>query len=147
MSHDVLKPGLSAELTWQVERKLCTQRGEWFIFSTPSMVQLVERAAIESLAPVLADGQITVGTKVEIQHQAPTLEGMPVRAVATLKTVDGARLTFEVAVFDDLGKVGEAVHERFVLDLDRYVRRLEKKRADVEAKGLIRSHEVSSDRP
>lgn len=134
MSERIFPVGTSAEIVWQVERKWCTQRGEWHIFSTPSMVQLAERAAIESLAPILGVGQITVGTRVEIQHLAPTLEGMSVRAVATLKAVDGARLTFAVEILDTTGKVGEALHERFVLDLDRYTRRLEKKRAEVEGK-------------
>jgi predicted thioesterase len=134
MPEQTLQPGISAEIAWEVERKWCTQRGDWHIFSTPSMVQLVERAAIVALAPVLREGQITVGTRVDIQHLAPTLEGMTARAVATLKEVDGSRLTFDIEVFDDLVKVGQAKHERFVLDLDRYVGRLEKKRAELVAK-------------
>lgn len=133
MTEQALRPGISAEVAWDVERKWCTQRGDWHIFSTPSMVQLVERAAIEALAPVLDAGQISVGTRVDIQHLAPTLEGMKVRAVATLKTVDGARLTFDVEVFDEMVKVGQAHHERFVLDLERYVGRLQKKRAELAA--------------
>jgi len=134
MGYQMLRPGISGEVVWDVERKWCTQRGNWHIFSTPSMVQLVERAAIDALAPVLGEGQITVGTRVDIQHLAPTLEGMKVRAVATLKAVDGPRLTFDVEVYDEMVKVGQANHERFVLDLDRYVGRLQKKRTEVEAK-------------
>ncbi len=128
-----LVPGIKAEVVWEVERKLCTQRGKYHIFSTPSMVLLAERTAIEALVPVLGAGQITVGTKVDIQHLAPTLEGMKVRAVATLKAVDGGRLTFDIEIFDELVKVGQATHERFVLDLDRYVGRLVKKRAELDA--------------
>jgi predicted thioesterase len=125
--------GLSGEVTWNVDRKWCTQRGDYHIFSTPSMVQLAEKAAIEALLPVLDEGQISVGTRVDIRHLAPTLEGMKVRAVANLIEKEDARLNFKVEIFDDLVKVGEANHERFVLDLDRYVRRLEKKRAEVKA--------------
>lgn len=125
--------GLSGEVSWNVDRKWCTQRGDYHIFSTPSMVQLAEKAAIEALLPVLDVGQISVGTRVDIRHLAPTLEGMKVRAVANLFEKEDSRLNFKVEIFDDLVKVGEAIHERFVLDLDRYVRRLEKKRAEVEA--------------
>ena len=125
--------GLSGEVSWNVDRKWCTQRGDYHIFSTPSMVQLAEKAAIEALLPVLDEGQISVGTRVDIRHLAPTLEGMKVRAVANLIEKEDSRLNFKVEIFDDLVKVGEANHERFVLDLDRYVRRLEKKRAEVKA--------------
>ena len=48
----------------------------------------------------------------EVLHQAPTLEGMNVRAVATLTDIDGARLVFDIEVFDELGKVGQVSHER-----------------------------------
>ena len=133
MSIQQLQVGARAEVVWDVERRWCTQRGDYHIFSTPSMVQLAERAAMQVLIPVLGAEQVSVGTRVDIRHLAPTLEGMKVRAVATLSGVDGACLTFEIEIFDDLVKVGEVTHERFVLELDRYVRRLEKKRAEVEA--------------
>lgn len=133
MGLDRINIGLTGEVSWNVDRKWCTQRGDYHIFSTPSMVQLAEKAAIEALLPVLDEGQISVGTRVDIRHLAPTLEGMKVRAVANLIEKEDTRLNFKVEIFDDLVKVGEAHHERFVLDLDRYVRRLEKKRAEVKA--------------
>jgi predicted thioesterase len=133
MTDSKMQPGLTGETVWDVERKVCTQRGDWWIFSTPSMVQLAERAAIEMIAPYLCEGQVTVGTHVDIRHMAPSFEGMKVRAVPKLTEVDGARLEFTIEVFDDQEKVGEARHQRYILDLDRYVRRLEKKRAVVAA--------------
>ncbi len=96
------------------------------------MVQLAERAAMQVLIPVLGPEQVSVGTRVDIRHLAPTLEDMKVRAVATVSAIEDARLTFEIEIFDDLVKVEEATHERFVLELGRYVRRLEKKRTEVE---------------
>ena len=95
------------------------------------MVLLAETAAMEALGPCLTEEQVSVGTRVDIQHLAPTLQGTTIRAVATLNAVDGAKLSFSVEVFDELGKVGQVAHERYVLDLDRYVRRLEKKKAEV----------------
>ncbi len=129
--------GAKAEVEWIAERRWCTPRGAHHIFSTPSMVQLAERAAIAVLAPVLGEDRVSVGSHVGIRHLAPTLEGMNVRAIATVSEIDKARIVFQVDIFDDLEKVGEATHERFVLDLSRYVRRLEKKGADVAAHGQI----------
>jgi fluoroacetyl-CoA thioesterase len=113
----------------KVDERYCTQRGDYRIFSTPNMVLLLEMAAIEALKPFLGDGSISVGTRVEVQHLAPTLQGMKVRAEAIAREVDGRRIVFDVDIYDDVERVGSAVHERYVLDLERYVRRLEKKKA------------------
>lgn len=110
-----------------VEERHCTTRGDYKIFSTPNMVQLLEWAAIEALKPFLAEGQISVGTHVDVRHQAPTPLGGTVRAEAVAREVEGARVLFDVEIFDAQEKVGSAVHERYVLDFDRYIRRLEKK--------------------
>jgi fluoroacetyl-CoA thioesterase len=127
MDEPVVKPGTVGRFEHVVEERHCTQRGEHKIFSTPNMVQFLEWAAIEALKPVLRSDQISVGTNVEVKHLAPTPLGMTVRAEATVREVDGARIVFDVELFDDIDKVGTAAHERYVLDLDRYMRRLEKK--------------------
>lgn len=127
MSDVSISPGAKGSAAHQVEERHCTLRGEYRIFSTPNMVQLLERAAIDALNPFLTDKQISVGTRIDVKHLAPTPEGGNVRAEAEVQEVDGARVVFGVEIFDDLEKVGEAVHDRYVLDFDRYVRRLEKK--------------------
>jgi predicted thioesterase len=124
---ETITVGLRGNAEIEVQDPSCTQRGDYKIFSTPNMVLLLERAAIEALAPHLDSNKVSVGTRVDVQHLAPTLKGMRARAEATVREVEGSRVLFDVDVFDDLEKVGSAVHERFILDLDRYVRRLEKK--------------------
>ena len=98
------------------------------------MVQLAEWAAMEALLPFLREGDVSVGTRLEALHQAPMLEGMNVRAVATLIEIDGARLVFDIEVFDELGKVGQVSHERYLQKYERYIRRLEKKKAEFTAR-------------
>jgi predicted thioesterase len=126
-----LRPGARGEVGWTVEAQHCTRRGEYDIFSTPAMVMLLETAAMEAMAPFLGEGQGSVGSSVAVRHLAPTLKGMRIRAVATVREVDRRRVAFDVEVWDDVEKVGEADHERFVVDLDRYERRLDQKRASV----------------
>lgn len=128
-SENVIKPGVKGHYAHVVEDRHCTQRGDHKIFSTPNMVQLLEWAAIDALKPHLGAGQISVGTHIDVRHLAPTLKGMQVRAEAVVREVEGSRVLFEVEIFDELEKVGAAMHERFVLDIDRYVRRLTKKGA------------------
>jgi predicted thioesterase len=124
-----LAPGAKGSAAHLVEDRHCTQRGDYRIFSTPNMVQLLENAAIDALKPYLGEGQVSVGTWIEVQHLAPTPKGMTVRAEAVVREIDRARVTFDVEIFDDIEKIGAAVHDRFILDLDRYLPRLEKKLA------------------
>jgi predicted thioesterase len=133
MEEPLIKVGAVGRFEHLIEDRHCTQRGDHQIFSTPNMVQFLEWAAIEALKPVLRADQISVGTKVEVQHLAPTPKGMTVRAEATVRQVEGARVLFEVELSDGLDKVGSATHERYVLDSDRYFRRLEKKVAAAKA--------------
>jgi predicted thioesterase len=88
---------------------------------------LLEMAAIEALNPRLPEGFVSVGTRVEVRHLAPTPLGMRVWADARVEAVDGSKVTFSVKIFDQAEQVGEATHDRHVLDLDRYTRRLAKK--------------------
>lgn len=122
-----LKAGMTDTLEWEVTDKLCTTRGEYKVFSTPSMTLMVEMACHKLAAPHLKSDQGQVGVSVNIRHMAPTPVGKPVRAEAELVGIDRRRLSFKVKVFDDVEQVGEAEHDRFVIDVEKYLERLKKK--------------------
>ena len=124
---DTLKVGMKNEMVWDVTRDLCTARGDYLVFSTPSMTRLVEMTSQELVKPHLKPGQGQVGTVVNIRHLAATPIGKQVRCEAELVAIDRRRLTFKAKVFDDVEQVGEAEHERFVIDLDKYMARLKAK--------------------
>jgi len=124
---DTLKVGMKWEQVWEVTRELCTARGDYLVFSTPSMTQFVEMTSQELTKPHLKPGQGQVGTLVNIRHMGPTPIGKKVRCEAELVAIDRRRLTFKAKVFDDVEQVGEAEHERFVIDLDKYMARLKAK--------------------
>jgi predicted thioesterase len=126
-SMDALRVGMKHTQEWVVEEKHTTQRGGYRVFSTPSMTQLVESTANQLAAPHLKPGQGQVGILVTIRHMGPTPMGKKVRAEAELVAIDRRRLSFKVKVYDDVEQVGEAEHERFVIDEDKYVERLKKK--------------------
>ncbi|HZQ05489.1 MAG TPA: type II toxin-antitoxin system PemK/MazF family toxin [Anaerolineae bacterium] len=98
-------------------------------FSTPAMIGLMETAAFNATKVVLPTTQSTVGIEVNIKHLAATPIGMHVRARAELERVDGRKLFFKVEAWDDVEKIGEGTHARFVVDLDRFEKRFEEKRA------------------
>lgn len=122
-----LKVGMKHEMEWEVTENRCTTRGDYKVFSTPSMTQFVEMTAQALAAPHLKPGQGQVGMSVTIRHLAPTPIGKKVRAKAELVAIDRRKLTFKIKVYDDVEQVGEAEHERFVIDVDKYIERLRKK--------------------
>ncbi len=124
---DTLKVGMKDTLEWEVTENRCTTRGEYKVFSTPSMTLLIEMAAQKVVTPHLKPNEGQVGVSVNIRHLAPTPIGRKVRAEAELVGIDRRKLTFRVKVFDDVEQVGEAEHERFVIDVDKYIERLKKK--------------------
>jgi len=124
---DTLRVGMKHSEEWEVTESLTTTRGEFKVFSTPSMTRFVEMASQSLATPHLKPGQGQVGVTVNIRHMAPTPIGKKVRAEVELTGIDRRRLTFKVKVFDDVEQVGEAEHERFVIDMDKYMERLRKK--------------------
>jgi len=75
----------------------------------------------------LEAGDVTVGTMVHVRHLAATPIGQRVRATAELIAVDGRRLLFAVEAYDEAQKIGEGQHERVIINLERFLSRLNKK--------------------
>lgn len=97
------------------------------VFATPAMVALMEKAAWMSVDPYMNDGEGTVGTMMNIKHTAATPVGMVVWCDSELIEVDGRRLVFKVEAFDETGKVGEGLHERFVINNAKFMAKAQKK--------------------
>lgn len=97
------------------------------VFATPEMVRLIEQTAIQAVQPLLKPGQTTVGTRIDVAHLAATPEGMTVTITVELTAIDRRRLTFRVEVHDEVEKVGEGTHERFVIDREQRMPRLQAK--------------------
>ena len=93
----------------------------------------MENAAHAAVADQLPEGQTTVGSLVSIRHMAATPVGVEVRARAELIEVAGRRLRFKVEAWDPLEKIAEGEHERFIIDVGRFITRLEEKRKNLAA--------------
>ena len=97
------------------------------MFSTPSMILLMERTARKVLAPYLDADEASVGVRVEVDH----LDGAPLAAQvygeARVTAVDGRQIDFEVAAFDALGVLGRGRHRRAVVKVDRLRERIAEK--------------------
>lgn len=126
-------PGLVGEASVTVVPELTARHlgsGTVAVFATPEMVRLMERAAVNGLAPYLADGQQSVGTMVNIKHLAATPIGATVTARAELVSIDGRRLMFKVSAHDGTDLIGEGTHERALIDLARFEARVAAKQQE-----------------
>ena len=116
MASEKLKPGMSAEITTEVDEKLVVKHvGGAGVLSTPSMIGLMERAGIQAVQPYLPEGHTTVGFEVNVKHFGATPLGKKVTVRAELLEIDGRKLRFKVEAHDEDKKVGEGTHRRAIV--------------------------------
>jgi fluoroacetyl-CoA thioesterase len=124
---NTLTPGLSAELSITISEADTASKwgsGRVPVYSTPALVGLMEATAVKALEGQLDPAQTTVGGRIDVRHLAATPVGMTVRARAELTAVDGRKLTFQVEAWDEVEKIGKALHERFLVDTEKFVSRV-----------------------
>lgn len=97
------------------------------VFATPYMIALMEGAAVNAVQATLAPDEGTVGTRLDVTHDAATPIGLKVWAEAELTAVEGRKLTFSVAAYDEREQIGGGTHERFVIKPEKFVARAQAK--------------------
>ncbi|GAC1301191.1 MAG: hypothetical protein NVSMB19_09030 [Vulcanimicrobiaceae bacterium] len=97
------------------------------VLSTPMLLQLIEEAAIHCLEPVLPPDTVSLGSYVDLAHIAPTPVGFIVRTEVEVIGIDGRRVNFAVAAFDEREKIAEGTHERYIIERARFLKNLEEK--------------------
>ncbi len=120
--------GIRQEVTLRVDDSMCIDflGKDARVLSTPSMIDAVERLCREMVKPYLNEDD-TVGVMVEAKHIAPTPVGMHIRIVVMLVDVDGKRLGFKAEVYDDVEKIGEVIHERYIINKNVFVNKVKRK--------------------
>ena len=125
-----LRPGLKGQVEIVVSEEHTAPHvgsGRVHVLATPVMVNLMEAAALQAVEGLLAAGQQTVGTHLDITHVAATPVGMRVRATAELTQVEKNRLTFSVYAEDAHERIGGGMHERIIINLARFDQRMQEK--------------------
>ena len=116
MPTERLALGMKAQTITIVDDKLVVKHmGGDGVLSTPSMIQLMERTAIQAVQAHLPEGHTTVGFEVHVKHFGATPKGKPVTVTAELTAIDGRKLTFAVEARDDEKQVGSGTHRRAVI--------------------------------
>ncbi len=132
----VAEPGIAPGMAWELSQTVTEERtarhigsGTERVFATPAMVALIERTCVELMAPHLPPGRSSVGVEIHVRHLAPTPLGKTVRARVQVTAVEGGIVRFAAEVFDEMEKVGEGDHQRAVIDVERFLKRVRAKAA------------------
>lgn len=121
-----LQAGLSARASFEIDRdRTIDFMGEAArVYATPMLVRDIEMTCRELLLEHLDPGEDSVGTRVEVDHLAPTLPGMAVELVVTVAEVKGRAVAFDVAASDGVDQVCRGKHNRFIVDVGQTEARL-----------------------
>lgn len=125
-----LKVGMSAEVGKVVTENDTAAKfgsGGVKVFATPMMIGLMENASLSAVDPHLGEGFATVGLSLNVKHLAATPVGMKVTAKAELLSIEGKKLTFKIDAYDEQEKIGEGTHERYIIELSKFLERTGRK--------------------
>lgn len=134
-----MKPSLAAgvsatrRITVDEARTIGFMGKEGRVYATPELVRDVEVTCRDLLLQHLDSGEDSVGTRVEIDHLAPTLLGMWAEITATVTEVKGRLVTFDVTARDPVDQIAKGRHIRFVSDVAKTKERLAAKAAKAKA--------------
>ena len=99
------------------------------VLATPVMINLIEAAALAACEKLLPTGHQSLGTRLDVSHIAATPVGMRVTAVAEVVRLEGRHIFFKVSARDEYDLIGEGVHDRVVVDVARFDKRVQEKAA------------------
>uniref|UniRef100_A0A7C4NP47 Thioesterase n=1 Tax=Staphylothermus marinus TaxID=2280 RepID=A0A7C4NP47_STAMA len=96
------------------------------VLSTPSLVLLIERTAKNCIQPYLPNGYSSVGTQINIKHLNPVPRGERILVETVVSEIDGRRVVFTARSYWKQIVVGEAIHERYVINIDKFREKVKK---------------------
>jgi predicted thioesterase len=126
------KTGLTAEQTIRVgpDNRISFTDGKMpAVLATPWLIAHLESAARDAIASCLEEHERSVGTFIEVEHLAPAPDGFQVICRARVIHTDGPVVTFQVEAHDRVETIARGIHRRRVIDVDRFARRVERKRS------------------
>ena len=116
-----LNPGVTHRATYVVTREMSPPHIDG-ILATSRMIGLIEDTCLTAVAPLLEDGQTTVGTRVNVTHVGAAVAGEQVTiSVRLVKVTQQRLLTFEVDVEASTGVIGTGTHQRLVVEKTRFI--------------------------
>ncbi len=101
------------------------------VYATPSIALFVEQVCRQMIDPILPEGQASVGVRIDLRHLAPTPVGDTVRLRAEITSIEDNLVSFQAQIWDSKEMIGEALHQRAVIDVERFLKRVRSKMPEV----------------
>ena len=101
--------------------------GSLRVFGTPAMIAYVEQTSRTLIEPTLPEAHTSVGTEMKMTHLAPTPIGCDIKVRAVISKINGRMIEFKAQVWDPIELIGEAEHTRVIIEIDRFMTRVNKK--------------------
>ena len=123
----MLEAGLKNTITLTVTEELTADKvgsGALKVYSTPMMIAAMENCCLSCVAPYLEEGSTTVGTLVNVTHDAASPLGAVIEVECTLTAVERRKLTFEVVARCADQVIGKGTHERFIVNAEKFMSKL-----------------------
>ncbi len=98
--------------------------GDVDVLSTPSMILFMEEACRRYSDEGLRPKETTVGIHVDVYHFKAAPTGSEIKVRGKLLSMDGRRLTFWVEAWWGDVKIGQGLHERYIVNREEFIRRL-----------------------
>lgn len=128
--HELIKPGMVNDAAFLVEEQHLAQHigsGSLRVLATPAMIAFMERVSHQLIAKAVPEDYSSVGVLVNVRHLAPTPLGSRVRIKSEVVSVEGFQVTFHVEAWDEREQIGSGIHQRAVIEHERFLRRVAKK--------------------
>lgn len=122
--------GITAQITRTITEEDTAEKvksGSLPVLATPVLSAAMEEAAVKALAPFLSGHETTVGGSISLIHKAPTLPGHTITVTATVTEVRGKKISFHITASDENGDIGEADHDRFLVDSVKFMEKAERR--------------------
>jgi predicted thioesterase len=123
-------PGLSGTAELVVGEQHTAPRvgsGRVHVLATPVMINLIEAASLKAAEHLLPAGHQSLGTRLDVKHYAATPVGMKIKATAEVVKVEGRLIYFVVKAEDEKEPIGDGTHERVVVNMERFDKRVQRK--------------------
>jgi predicted thioesterase len=98
--------------------------GSLQVYATPAMVIFIEHTCRQLIEPHLPKEQTSVGVSIAVKHLAPTPVGATVSIRAEIVDIDERLVKFKARIYDETEQIGEAEHDRAVIEVERFLRRV-----------------------
>jgi predicted thioesterase len=125
-----ITPGLTGHAEIVVGEEHTAPRigsGMVHVLATPVMINLMEAAALDAAEKLIPAGHQSLGIKLDVRHIAATPVGMRARATAKIVKVEGRQIDFQVEARDEKDLIGDGTHQRIVVNVERFDKRVQAK--------------------